>query len=386
MAVQPDSYQVRLKRFNTALKKGTPDRVPVFPIIEQWAQQITGTSIKDSYTKDPMASYEVFKKIYEQVYVDVSAGTANLIPLKMMARFGEGIYQVTEDGVQIKGSHGTTMQSDEYPLLIKDARGFIMEKILPRKYPLLNDPKQAVKTWYHAMFDMISFMNFDKKSANAIENKLNVPIVAKGMTFLPPDIILDFLRDFVGTSNDIRRQPDNFYNACDALYPIMLETAQKTYPKPSDAGMVFMPLHLPTYLRPSDFAKLYFPFMKRMAQDLIKDGYSMAFYMENDWAPYLEILQDMPKGSIFGLFEYGDLKNIKRKVGSRFCIGGGMPVNVLKMGTKKQCVDTAKKCLDELAPNGNYVFALDKNLLSKDDAKIENLAAACEYVHIYGKY
>jgi hypothetical protein len=150
--------------------------------------------------------------------------------------------------------------------------------------------------------------------------------------------------------------------------------------------VVFIPLHLPTYLRPADFEKLYFPFMKRMATDLIQSGYRVMFYMENNWLPYLDILQDMPEGPIFGMFEYGDLKLIKEKVGSRFCVGGGMPVSLLKMGTKEQCIDAAKKCLDELAPGGNYVFGLDKNLLSKDDAKIENLAAVCEYVHVHGKY
>ncbi|MFA0814718.1 MAG: uroporphyrinogen decarboxylase family protein [Anaerofustis sp.] len=380
------AYQERLTRFNTALDKGTPDRVPVFPIIEQWAQLVTGTSIKDSYTKDPMLTYEAFKKVYERVYVDISYGTGNLIPLKMMSNFGEGIYQVTEEGVQIKGSHGTTMQADEYPQLIKDPQGFIMETILPRKYPILNDGKQAVKSWYHAIFDIISFFSFDKKTVKAIETKLGVPVVAKGATFLPPDVMLDFLRDFVGTANDIRRQPNAFYDACEALYPLMLNMALNAYPNPTEAGLIFMPLHLPTYLRPKDFEKLYFPFMKRMAEDLIQNGYRMMFYMENDWAPYLDMLQDMPKGPIFGMFEYGNIKTIKEKVGNRFCIGGGMPVNLLKMGTKDQCIDAAKKCLDELAPGGNYVFGLDKNLLSKEDAKIENLAAVCEYVHVHGKY
>jgi hypothetical protein len=198
--------------------------------------------------------------------------------------------------------------------------------------------------------------------------------------------MLDFLRDFVGVSKDIRKRPDDFYAACDALYPIMFGMARSTYPQPSEDGVVFIPLHLPTYLRPADFEKLYFPFMKRMATDLIQSGYRVMFYMENNWLPYLDILQDMPEGPIFGMFEYGDLKLIKEKVGSRFCVGGGMPVSLLKMGTKEQCIDAAKKCLDELAPGGNYVFGLDKNLLSKDDAKIENLAAVCEYVHVHGKY
>ena len=126
--------------------------------------------------------------------------------------------------------------------------------------------------------------------------------------------------------------------------------------------------------------------MKRMTQDLFDAGYRVMYYMENDWAPYLEYLQDMPKGPVLGMFEHGDIRHIKNKVGNRFCIGGGMPVNLLKHGTITECIDAAKKCLDELAPGGGYVFGLDMNLLSKEDAKIENLSAVCEYVHIHGKY
>lgn len=386
MVNQNPLYHERLKRFNTALKKETPDIVPVFPIIEQWAQLVTGISIRDSYVKDPMLGYEAFRKVYERVYVDVSYGTGNLIPLKMMSNFGEGIYQVTEAGVQIKGSHGVTMQPDEYPELIADPQGFIMEKILPRKYPVLNDETKAVSAWHKGMFDFLAWAKFDKKTTKAIEEKLGVPVVCKGTTFLAPDVILDFLRDFVGVSTDIRRQPQNFYDACDALHPLMVQMASATYPKPTDGGVVFIPLHLPTFLRPSDFEKLYLPFMKRMTEDLLRLGHRVMYYCENEWEPYLEYLQEMPDGSVLGVFEGGDLKKIKNKIGNKFCIGGGMPVNLLKHGTVDQCVDAAKKCVDELAPGGGYIFGLDMNLLSKDDAKIENLAAVCEYVHVHGKY
>ncbi|MFZ7132421.1 MAG: uroporphyrinogen decarboxylase family protein [Eubacteriales bacterium] len=387
MVIKNMLYHERLERYNTAVAKGTPDRVPVFPIIEQWAQQVTGISIRDSYLKNPMLEVEAFKKIYERVYVDVSYGTGNLIPLKMMSNFGEGIYQVTEAGVQIKGSHGATMNDFEYSELIENPKAYIMEKVLPRKYPILKQNQDIVaKTWKKSMFDFLAWTNYEKKAFKVIEEKLGVPVVTKGATFLPPDILLDFLRDFVGTTGDIRRRPQEFIDACDALFPMMFGLAQASNPKPDKSTMVFIPLHLPTYLKPKDFEKFYFPSMKKMTTELLNSGRRVMYYMENDWLPYLDLLQDLPDGDIFGMFEGGNLKTIKDKIGNKFCIGGGMPVNILKHGTVSECVDVAKKCLDELAPGGGYIFGLDMNLLNKDDAKIENLAAVCEYVHVNGKY
>ena len=59
---------------------------------------------------------------------------------------------------------------------------------------------------------------------------------------------------------------------------------------------------------------------------------------------------------------------------------------LLKYGTKEECIDEAKRCLEDFAPGGGYIFTTDKFLLCGDDAKIENLAAVNEYVHVHGKY
>lgn len=380
-------YQEKLNRFRTALEKGTPDIVPVFPMIETWAQLNTGISIRDSFMKDPMICYEAFSKIYENIYVDASYGTGNLIPLHMLSRFGEGIYQVTDEGVQIKGSHGSILKPEEYPQFNANPYEFIMETLLPRKYPSLNSDRDIViEKWYKGLMDFIGWSEYDGETVKNIEEKLNVPVVIKGATIMPPDVLLDFLRDFVGVSTDIRRRPKEFLEACDTLFPIMVKMALGSDPKPEEGNLMFCPLHLPTFLKPSDFEKFYFPSWKRMTQELFNLGYKVFYYMENDWMPYLDYLQDMPDGEMVGLFEKGDLGKIKDKVGNKFTVMGGMPLNLLKHGTIEQCVDQAKKCLDEYAPGGNYIFSTDMNLLSKDDAKIENLSAVCEYIHINGKY
>lgn len=388
MAKRSALYQERLTRFNTAVAGGTPDRVPVFPVIEQWAQNYVGVSVRDSYLKDPKLEYEVFKKVYEDIYVDISYGTGNLIPLKMMEQFGEGLYVVSDTGVQIKGSHGMVMEAEEYPELIADPQKFIMEKIIPRKYPVMGkDKKTAVDTWMKGISAMIGWIRYESKAKEMIERNLDVPVVARGATFLPPDMLLDFLRDFVGVSRDVRKCPELFAEACDALFPYSLKMAEYSLSSNFDKYLVWIPLHLPTYLRPKDFEKLYFPSMKRMAEALRSSGRRCLFYCEGNWDKIRDSLLELPDGGgIYVQLESGDLAGAKKLLGNKVCLGGGMPVDLLRSGTKQQCIDQAKWCLDNLAPGGGYVFTLDKNLLSANDVNPENLAAVCEYVHENGKY
>lgn len=212
-------------------------------------------------------------------------------------------------------------------------------------------------------------------------------MLVKTTNYLSPDIVLDYLRDFVGISKDIRRCPDKLLQACYELYSYVLEMFDDTC-APPDGKALFSPLHLPTYLRPKDFEKLYFPFMKKYIEELgVKRGYSIYFFMENQWMPYLDILCDLPDNAKFvGLFEKGDLPEIKHKLRNKVIMMGGMPLSVLARGTKQEVIDKAKECLDTLAYDGGYIFSTDKVLMSYGDAKPENLIAACEYVHEHGKY
>lgn len=65
---------------------------------------------------------------------------------------------------------------------------------------------------------------------------------------------------------------------------------------------------------------------------------------------------------------------------------GGMPVELLALGTKDQVIDKCKEILDTLAPGGNYIFSTDKSMMTLSDGTPENMRAACEYMATYGNY
>ena len=385
-------YEQRIRRFDDVMSRKLPDRVPVVPNMNTWMYQFAGISVKKAFTEDPEEIFRAAKYMTEHVPMDALMSTSNTVPLNLAEKVGEGIYTCSDNGVQIKGSGGHLMEPEEYGLLAEDPMKFFANVLIPRKFEIFRNAslEKKVEIIKQAYADNLAFIKYNQVPNTRIEKELGMPLIVRGTNFLPPDIVLDYLRDFVGISLDVRRHSQQLLEACLALYDYIMEMFNDTA-TPPDRKVLFSPLHLPTYLRPRDFARLYLPFMKKYLEEMaVKRGYSIYFFMENNWMPYLDLLQELPENTKFvGLFETGnidELAEIKRRLGSHMIIMGGMSVDTLRFGTKEEVIDSAKKCLDLLAPGGGYIFSTDKTLMTMNNGTPENVIAACEYVTENGRY
>lgn len=381
-------YEQRLQRFDDTLSRKIPDRVPVIPNMGTWMYHAAGVSIKKAFTEDANEIFKAAKYLNDNIPMDGLMSTSNTLPLRVANNIGEGIYVVDDKGVQIKGSHGHLMEPQEYPLLAQDPMKFFANVLIPRKFDIFNAPiEKKVDIIKQAYWDNIEYMKYNAGVNARIENELGLPLIVRGTNFMSPDVVLDYLRDFVGISLDVRRHSDELLAACMSLYDFIIEMFDDTATPPS-RKILFSPLHLPTYLRPKDFQKLYLPFLQKYIQKMgVERGYSLYFFMENDWMPYLDMVGTLPAhAKVLGLFEKGDLVEIKKRVGDQMVIMGGMPVELLLLGTKDQVIDKCKELLDTLAPGGNYIFSTDKTLLTMADGTPENVIAACEYIATHGGY
>ena len=60
-----------------------------------------------------------------------------------------------------------------------------------------------------------------------------------------------------------------------------------------------------------------------------------------------------------------------------------MKNSMLGNGTKQECLDYAKRLIDELGADGGYLFSQDKMGSYRIDANPENLKAVCDFVLDY---
>ncbi|MFR1301020.1 uroporphyrinogen decarboxylase family protein [Eubacterium callanderi] len=171
--------------------------------------------------------------------------------------------------------------------------------------------------------------------------------------------------------------------ACEALLPVCLKAGVN--PASSRYNRTFIPLHMAPYMREKDFLKFYWPTFKAYVEGLNAAGAGANLFVEEDWSRYLDYLNELPENTLM-VFEYGDPKEIKAKVGSRHIVSGLYPIGLLKSGTEQACIDKAKELIDIFAPDGGYIFGFDKAILRLNDINPANLKAVFNFVHEYGIY
>lgn len=281
------------------------------------------------------------------------------------------------------------MLSEDYDYLIEDPYSCMLERIIPRQHKAL-DPSDPVGMML-AMMRAKESMTQDIMSTLPIYREIveengfypGAPLGSAGIAEAPYDFVGDQLRSFSGISTDIRRDRKRVADACEAVLPLMFYWGLPANPHPE--GSVFVPLHMPTFMREKDFAEVWMPTYIKLTQQWAACGVRTSMFCEDDWMRYLDHLQDMPAGSQMQ-FEYGDPKTIKEKLGKKYILTGLYPINLIKTGTKQEVIDKAKEILDIMMPGGGYVFGLDKSPLTLKDINLENYFALAEFVSEYGKY
>jgi len=380
-------YTERIDRFNLAFKRDTPDRVPILFMSEMWPVHHCGLSA-EKVLKNPLLFYKAFEKTFSEIYIDGLYGLGNLwIKPVFDALNNSGSYKLTDGIVNYEDKISCYMDVNDYNSLIKNPCHYILNEFFPKKFKVLESgDATSAQALEHAYNAFVNYRQANLELIDKTENVLGIPIFARTLAFSGPDMLLDYFRGFEGIITDINRIPQLFLKASSALNLFITNIKMRIYNTPEDGHFILLPLHLGSYLKPKDFEKYYLPFLNQLLEMYTKNNYTVCLFFENDWTPYLEYFDSFPDGKILGIFEYGDLSKIKKKVGNKICIIGGMPISQLSYGTEKECIDTAKRIIDECAPGGGYIFSTDKILLSLDDGCFENIRAVHEFVYDYAKY
>lgn len=385
-------FQQRADRLSKAFKHEIPDRVPIALMIETWAAHYAGHDIVDAGFDYPKLRESFLKVADDFEEIDAFPPAFGVRPGNLYAATGSREFSYFgEDGKPFASVQhteaGNVMTAEEYPEFIADPFKFIIEKQLPRRFAAFDKPASQQAIAYGQA--SVVFKTYMEEAIIKLGGQLAVekgmPCLFKGSTEMPMDVMMDYFRGFKGISTDIRRHKDEVIAACEAVFPLMLKRAIHNVETGIFPG-IFIPLHIPTYLRPKDFETFYFPTFKKMVDTLVENDCTPILFMEGNWEPYFDFINQLPKKKVVGLIESGDFKKMKSAIGDTLCIMGGMPVDVINYSTKAEAIKYTEKLIDDMAPGGGYIFALDKVLLAPNDANPENLKAVLQTVDKYGVY
>lgn len=380
-----------LKEYRTGLyhalwTRQIPDRVPIAQGVDiVYALQYGGYSLlRDQYSAEKC--YEAVDNITALIDSDVApvGFSANGVPAIIS---GSKINVMGKDGFWQHPNYAP-MKDTEYPEFINNFAEFnnLVDMRLNSAYENAKDEEELAITKLRVQ---VATQRHFKKTASIaarINEKYQFATHERslGTTLSPFDNLSNRYRSFTGALNDIRRRPEEVLAAVRLICDNNLRRLD-TMPEPQEGQRIFMPLHLATFMKESDFKKFWWPFFKEFVDKAASQNRRLFIFCEDRWDRYMDYLEEVPEDAHI-MFEYTDPRLAKERLGKNHVLSGFFSVDILKNATKEKCADEVKKLLDIVAPGGGYIFKSDKGPLILGDAKLENIQTAIATVKEYGKY
>jgi hypothetical protein len=281
---------------------------------------------------------------------------------------------------------GMFLKPEEYKYLVDDPVGFINNVILPRACPSLGKPGSPQWNALLVSIGLIyqKIVNFTKFVFTEISKRgcVGFPITA---AHTPADMIGDFMRNPTGAILDMRRYPDYFKAACEALVKPILKFAT-AIPPSLPVTLALIPLHLNEMLSPKLYNEFYWPYLKKIIYELLNKGYKIFMLIEGDHTPHLDTLLELPKGWGIGWFEKPkNFIKVWETLKGHTIVMGGVPTTLLISGTPEKIEEYVKNLLNNIKPEGGFIVAPTVMDLPKE-TPIANIRAFINAVEKYGKY
>jgi uroporphyrinogen-III decarboxylase len=183
---------------------------------------------------------------------------------------------------------------------------------------------------------------------------------------------------------DIYRQPEKLHEVMEKIVPNTIRNAV-AMADATGCPFCFMPLHKgdESFMSPKQFETFYWPTYRRVLMGQIEEGLVPFPFAEGRYGARLEVIKDLPKGSMLWSFEDIDMARAKKVLGSSACIAGNVPSSVLYTKTPKEVKEYCRKLIETCAPGGGYILT---GAAGMNEGNPDILRAMMEAVKEYGVY
>jgi len=400
-------YAGRLARYVTAMRNEKPDKIPIRPFVAEFTAKYAGYTCQQ-VTHDYEIAFAAARKCAADF--DWDAVVANMVYVwtGLTQAIGTKYYGVPgidvppDTGFQYlePPEEGAFMKPDEYDALIEDPTGFLFNVWLPRissdvidgwEEPCHSDGRvkqtlyrnnlsflkggMAMLNYFNAFGTQVELMRTESGTVSAISGILKSPF----------DIIADKFRGYLGLVTDLFERPDKVLAACEALMPHLLHVALSGADPDKNVPIGFwMHRGCVPFISQKHFDNFNWPTLKPIIEEIWAHGHQVLFYAEGDWNAHLKAFAELPAQAIVYHVDMGDIFEVHKVIGDKFCISGGIPNYLLSTGTPDEVRDYCKKVIDGVAGDGGYI--MDASAIIQNDAKVENIKAMTDFTREYGVY
>ncbi len=368
------------ERISAAIALQPVDRVPVIPKLDLFPFRHQNMKLADV-----VRDADLFQQAVERTNDEMGGGDAVYIGTQVIGELGfSGMgtaaklpgFQLDDDEMW-QMDEKEVMRDEDYDLIRDEGWGAYVDSVYPKlgyTVPVEQLPERMRQVEEQQIKDLRRWQARDIA-------------VYVGGGALPGFEVLSYTRSLKATLMDVRRRPDAVLDAVKAICKDQLELARASAER-IDRSLEQKPIAgvigatRASFLRPEQFEKLFWPFLKEAVDGLLELGLTPNLHFDGDWNRYLHYLTDLPKGKVvLDLDGSTDIFKAKEIVKDHMCIMGDVPPGLLSLGSEEQVVDYCKKLIDVVgADNG---FILSSGCSVPINAKPENVRAMIDTAKTY---
>lgn len=375
-----DMISKRIDLYRKTIRFETPERIPTFS--NYWTYMI----LEAGYTLSE-GIYDLGKledavtRFMEKYQFDAYNYTGTRNPFKVTEAFDGNLYIVDDEREVLNIKDNYMMEENEYAELTSDPWKYIWEKAIPRKCPgvLADDAWDRFNTAVEAQREYLDF----GARIRSVMDRLEIPANNGVFSFIPFELFFNYFRGIKNMAMDLRRHYSELLDACHACesiagLPVFFSKLEGDQPGPfvHNGGFCFLGHSIITEKQYADF---YWPYISK-AVDICKSKDKTLHLFSESYIGRFDVMGDIPKGIMDLQPEQDDVFELRKKF-PNLALNGGMTSTTLGKGSKEDCLDLAKKLVNELGPG--FIMGQDKMMSFRHDAKPENIMAVQEFCFSY---
>lgn len=370
------------ERMQAAIQLQPVDRVPVAPKFDtSFAARSHGIPIADV-----VRDADLGQKILQQTFDEL--GGCDAAPEAGMNDLGLSVLGIV---TRLPGYHlgdNDMWQLDEQEIMTAEDYDFIIQNgwiaYIADCYPRLVEKGMPVPVdEFPARLQEVS--NQELKNLADWEAR-EVPTLYGFGPFNPLEGFR-FSRSLKSIVSDLYRRPQKFLDAATACLNEQIPMGiQKFHAVRETNKWGFLSIQIGqttgSMLSPRQFEKFYWPFEKRLINELVDAGVTPWLHCDSNWTPFLEYFLELPKCKVvMDLDGLTDISKAKAVLNGHMCISGDVPATLFKLGTPDEVSAYCKKLIDVIGKGGGFI--LSSGCTVPVDAKLENVKAMIDTAKNY---
>lgn len=383
-------YDSRLKNILDASSFREPERIPVGLEVLGWPFAYAGTTLRAA-RDNPKQAIADYLKFFEEIEFDWTWTVGINVCEKVFSEMGIPRYKLADDDTTIQHIqvNDVYMPKEDYPKFIADPAGYRHNHIYQKTFPEFSAPtEQTYQKMLGAAKALRDFneLNDGIRAGYSERNIVNLAMPGSIFYYAPFNTLFDAMRGIPNSLSDLRRCPEAVLDACDALWEREpLHKMRKAADYADMAPINVTIYHSECFLNDKWFDRLFMHYLKDGYGPMFDRGAKFFLKGEGSFMRTTEYWRQFPKGALMVVLDEDDPFEFHERYGDWVTICCGITADLLKFGSKQQCIDYVKRCVDTFAPGGGFMFMPNKPQISAADAKIENLVAAFETINTYGR-